>query len=176
MKLYSSGTVNINGSMLDARAIDASASNSQFGLNSGILAVAQFNGDLVNLGGTLAPGHSPGVTTINGDYTQSRQAALAIEIGGLTAGSEYDLLDVTGMTTLAGILDVDLYDMGGGLFSPSLGDIFDILSAEAIKGELDVLTFAAFGSSLGWQIDYLIDATDIVRLGVGGAVPIPAAV
>jgi hypothetical protein len=102
-----------------------------------------------------------------------------IEIGGLISGSEYDLLNVIGNANLAGILVVDLYDLGSGLFSPSLGDSFDILTAETITGQFDILALVALGNGLAWDIDYLIDAidsTDIVRLSVVEAVPIPAAV
>jgi len=43
-----------------------------------------------------------------------------VEIGGLVAGSEYDVLAVGDNATLAGALNVELFDLGGGLFSPSL--------------------------------------------------------
>ena len=59
------------------------------------------------------------------------------------------------------------------MFAPSQGDSFDLLSAESLSGQFDLLTLAVLGSGLGWQLDYLIDeigSTDIVRLSVASAV------
>jgi hypothetical protein len=95
------------------------------------------------------------------------------------AGSEYDLLDVSGTATLDGTLDVSLFDLGSGLFTPHLGDSFDILTADLIQGSFGSLTLAALDPGLTWDIGYLTDAigsTDVVRLSVVNAVPIPPAV
>ncbi|MBE7496315.1 MAG: PEP-CTERM sorting domain-containing protein [Verrucomicrobiaceae bacterium] len=56
---------------------------------------------------TIAPGLSPGALTINGDLTLSSGSTLAMELGGLTQGTLYDYLDVNGVLTLAGMLDLD---------------------------------------------------------------------
>jgi hypothetical protein len=58
-------------------------------------------------GNTIAPGMSPGTLTINGNLTLSSGSTLAMELGGLTQGSLYDFLDVNGVLTLAGMLDLD---------------------------------------------------------------------
>lgn len=130
--------------------------------------------------GTIAPGNSPGTLAIAGDYTQSALGTLAVEIGGLLAGTEYDVLNVTGTATLDGTLDVSLFDLGSGLFAPQAGDSFDILTADLLQGSFSTLSFAALlDPNLSWQINYLIDAigtTDVVRLSVVNAVPIPPAV
>jgi T5SS/PEP-CTERM-associated repeat protein len=172
-------TVNLNNGELNASIINATASSAQFNFTGGTLVVDTFNGNLVNGGGTLAPGNSPGVTTINGDYTQLAGGIFGVEIGGLFADTQYDVLNITGIGNLAGTLNVDFYDMGGGLFSASLGDTFNILTAESLYGEFDLLNLAILGEGLGWQLDYLIDfqgSTDLVQLSVVSAVPVPAAV
>ena len=135
----------------------------------------QINGD-INNAGTVGPGNSPGLLSIDGVYSQSVSGILTIELGGLSAGTGYDVLDITGTANLAGTLDVDLFDLGGGLFSPTLGDTFDILFAETIAGEFDILSLAGLNNGLGWEVSYLLDdlGDDIVRLSVQ-AVPIPAA-
>jgi hypothetical protein len=146
----------------------------------GTLAVGQFTGNLVNNGGTLAPGNSPGTTNITGNYTQSAAGIFAVEIGGLLAGTEYDVLNVSGTTSLDGTLNVSLFDLGAGLFAPQAGDSFDILTAEILSGSFSSLSYAALlDPNLSWQIDYLTDAigtTDVVRLSVVSAVPVPGAV
>ncbi len=56
-------------------------------------------------------------------YTQQAGGTLQIEIGGLTAGTEYDQVNVSGLATLDGTLDIQLLDG----FVPDEGDTFDIL-------------------------------------------------
>jgi T5SS/PEP-CTERM-associated repeat protein len=178
--LYDKGMVNINNGILQADTIDTSKGGTAFNFNGGTLAVNSFTGDLVNNSGTLAvaTSNTAGITSVNGNYTQGSKATLEVEIGGLIAGLEYDVFDVDGIASLAGLLDVDLLDLGGGMFSPSLGDSFDILTAETINGQFDFLSLATLSSGLRWNIEYLIDeinTTDVVRLTVT-SVPVPAAV
>ncbi len=67
--------------------------------------------------------------TIDGDYNQLAAGIFGVEIGGRFAGRGYDVLNVTGTASLAGSLNVSLFDLGSGLFSPQAGDNFDILTA-----------------------------------------------
>ncbi|MDH5766430.1 MAG: hypothetical protein OEZ38_10490, partial [Gammaproteobacteria bacterium] len=129
--------------------------------------------------GDLLPGNSPALVTMEGDMVLTETANTLIELGGLFRGDEYDAFDIGGSLTLGGTLDVDFFDLGSGLFDASLGDSFDLFTAEMLYGEFDLLTMAILGEGLGWQLDYLIDeigSTDIVRLSVVSAVPVPAAV
>jgi len=162
------GEYTLAGGVLDATNITVESGN-VFNFDGGTLAVNTFNGDLVNKGGTLAPGSSPGKTQINGNYTQASDGILEVEIGGLKQGVEYDWLNITGNATLDGALDVDLFDLKSGTFTLGEGDVFDILSAESITGEFDLLTLAALDGRLEWDVSYLTDfsgTTDLVRLTV----------
>ena len=133
------------------------------------------NGDVSNAAGTVGPGNSAGLLTINGDYTQTLSANLDIELAGLIAGNEYDVLNVNGTANLDGILNVSLINS----FNPLVGDTFDILTADVINGTFSTLNLT-LGTGFTWQVDYLIDFignTDIVRLTVlTSAVPVPGAV
>jgi T5SS/PEP-CTERM-associated repeat protein len=149
-------------------------------LDRGSLAgVGTLQGD-VNNGGLVNPGNSPGTLIIDGDYTQTLDGALKIELGGLLAGSEYDVLNVSGTASLGGSLNVSLIDLGSGLFAPHAGDSFDILTADLLQGSFGTLSYAALlDPNLKWHISYLTDAigaTDVVRLSVVNAVPVPPAV
>jgi hypothetical protein len=56
-----------------------------------------------------APGSSPGVMTVNGNYALNAGGTLQVEIYGATPGTEYDQLKIIGagsLVTLAGALDV----------------------------------------------------------------------
>jgi hypothetical protein len=87
-------------------------------------------GNLTQAGGTLSPGDSPGTMTVTGNYSLD-SGDLFMELDGLTAGTAYDQLIVTGDVSLAGDLALDVG------FSPSLGDMFTIINnqgANAISG------------------------------------------
>jgi hypothetical protein len=71
-------------------------------------------------GGTLAV---RGLVAIDGDYFQTATGTLAVRIGGLQAGTDYDQLAVNGLAALGGTLDVQLVNG----FQPQFGDLFQPL-------------------------------------------------
>jgi len=82
------GTVNLNES-------------GTFDFSEATLEVEQFDGDLIQDAGTLVTYDSPGSTTVSRDYTFNT-GTLAIQLGGLEAGSQFDFFEVTGDVQLAG--------------------------------------------------------------------------
>ena len=50
--------------------------------------------------GTFAPGNSPGVLTVLGTYKSSASSKLSVELNGLTQGTQYDLLAITGSNAI----------------------------------------------------------------------------
>jgi hypothetical protein len=108
--------------------------------------------DSLELGGTLAPGDSAGMTSVTGDYTQAASAALEIEIGGTTAISQFDLLAVGGIASLAGTLSVSLLEG----FTPAPGDMFEIIVASGgVSGTFAETFLPTLDEGLLWSIDYL---------------------
>jgi hypothetical protein len=108
-----------SGTMLDSQA-------TQVDIEGGVLTgTGTINGNLVN-GGLVTPGGdgTAGILTVTGSYTQSGSGVLSIDLGGLTAGSEYDQLRVSGGVTLDGMLRVQLING----FQPFPGDTFNILT------------------------------------------------
>lgn len=77
--------------------------------------------------GTMSPGNSPGIFTINGNYTQGSSGTLLIEIASL---SVFDRLIVSGNASLAGTLQVS----AGKL---KYGQQYAFLQAGSISGEFD---------------------------------------
>jgi outer membrane autotransporter protein len=75
--------------------------------------------------GIVSPGHSPGTFHINGDFTQYRDGALRIEIGGRKAG-QFDRLEVGGRANLDGILEL----VGLNNFRLKRGDRITFLTAQ----------------------------------------------
>ena len=76
--------------------------------------------------GTVNPGGlgAAGAIAITANYTQGASGVLNIDIGGLTAGSEFDQLNVSGTATLGGTLNVGLIQP----FLPAAGDSFKIMT------------------------------------------------
>jgi hypothetical protein len=83
-------------------------------------------GHVTQTGGVIQPGTaSPGVLALTGGLTQGVNGRLDFKIGGLLAGSQYDVLRVTGGSlTLSGTLSASLIDG----FKPGLGNRFDLLT------------------------------------------------
>src|SRR5580700_8703863 len=63
------------------------------------------------------------VMQVSGTYTQSGAGAFDVDLGGTTAGTQYDVLNITSTATLGGVLNVDL--ISG--FKPAVGETFDIM-------------------------------------------------
>ena len=73
-----------------------------------------------------------GLITVNGNYTQSVIGTFNVDIGGTTI-SDFGRVQVTGLASLAGTLNVNLVNG----FVPIVGDIFDILTFGSRSGDFD---------------------------------------
>ena len=97
-------------------------------------------GNVNNSAGTVSPGASPGIMTIDGNYSQGAGGVLRAEVGGLTPGSGYDQLIVTGTANLAGVLDVSLVNG----FVPVDGNRFSIIqSSGSVTGTFSQVNLPA---------------------------------
>jgi fibronectin-binding autotransporter adhesin len=154
--------------------------------SGGTLGGSGSTGALTVLGtGVVAPGNSPGVLTVNGNYTQTA-GTLSLELNGTAAGSGYDQLAVNGTVTLGGTLTATL----GGGYDPVNGDLLFILDNNN-DGDFITTTFSDMADlstiTLGgqdWKISYNANYTGIGPSGgtlLGGndialmAVPEPTA-
>ena len=117
-----------------------------FNFFGGELKVGTFDGDLTQQGGTNAPGLSPGVMQIVGNYNFNA-GDLELELAGLTQGTEFDHLDILGDLTLGNaVLDVFLIDG----FTLGVNQWFDIISvAGTLTGQFDGLDELAVVGSFG---------------------------
>lgn len=146
--------------------------NGTFTFNGGLLTVGTFVGDLVDNGGTIAPGPSTGLTTIDGDLTVNR-GMLQIEIGGLVTGTEFDQLSVTGNATLGGKLNVRLTDG----FVPGVGDTFTIMTFDSRIGDFDEYNGLDLGPGLRLEpgftdhslvLEAVAEPSTLLLLSIGG--------
>ncbi|MCB0662280.1 MAG: T9SS type A sorting domain-containing protein [Saprospiraceae bacterium] len=101
--------------------------------NLGLVGTLKGNGTLVQSGafsssGTIAPGLSPGTLTITGDYDMNG-TTYNCEINGATAGSQYDVINVSGNASLTG----GTLNITWG-FTPTNGQTFNIITAGSRSG------------------------------------------
>ena len=87
-------------------------------------------GQVESRGGTVSPGNGIGTLSIEGRFANAEDSTVAIELGGLAAGTQYDQLLIDGPAALDGTLNVSLLG-----FTPFAGDTFTILTADSVSGQ-----------------------------------------
>jgi hypothetical protein len=87
--------------------------------------------------GILAPGMSPGTLSITGSF--NNQGTIQAEIGGTTAGTEYDQLAVSGAVTLGGNLVISTIND----FKPVAGQTYTIITGSSVTGSFASVTWPA---------------------------------
>lgn len=102
------GVVSLSGGELRVASI-TKGSGGSFTFTGGVLSADSVGFDLLNAGGTIAPGQSAGQTQVLGDLT-IEAGVLEIELGGAAADGEFDRVTVGGNATLAGTLEVSLLE------------------------------------------------------------------
>ena len=165
INLNATGQINLeSGAVFDARG-PINMNGGQFNFLGGTLHFDTFNGNLLNQGGTLAPGHSTGTTSISGNYTQRPAAALEIEIEGVFPG-DWDSLTVEGNAILDGTINVLLLDA----FEPVLGNSFTILTTNVgnVAGQFETEQFPVFN---GLTFKLIYNSKNVVLQVVESSLP-----
>ena len=174
-----SGTLAFSGGLTQTAGVtrlnggNLALSSSALALQGGTLTGAgTTTGSANNSGGTVSPGNNgPGTLTLTGTYTQGAGGTLNIELGGLTPGTQYDRLAVSGAATLNGTLNVSLISH----FFPDLGNTFQVLTYASHTGDFTTKNGLAIG--MGRQLDTTAGATDYVLVtNPGMATPTMTAV
>ncbi|MEX2168330.1 MAG: hypothetical protein WD851_03395 [Pirellulales bacterium] len=129
----------------------------------GLSGAGTLDGDLVNLGGMLSPGNSPGQMKVAGSFTQASEGALRMELAGISAISQHDVLEVGGAAKLSGALQVEL--LGG--FQPRNGDTFKLFHFHSVHGSFEQIELPVLTEGLAW------DTSQLYAQGVLRAVPEP---
>ncbi len=123
-------TLNLSGGLLRTETLNKNSASS-FNFTGGVLSAGTVGFDLVNNGGTIAPGASVGVTQVLADL-ELLSGVLEIE---LASPTEADLVDVEGVFHLGGDLSVSLLDG----FDPESGS-WVIATASSFTGNFESVT------------------------------------
>lgn len=132
--------------------VEGSLGNTAVTVNTGALLGGSGSiagGVTVQSGGTLAPGSSPGILTV-GSLDLLSGSTTAMELDGLTPGTQHDQVVVNGTANLEGALELDLT---GGFFVN--GDSFTLIDADAINND-----FASISYLYDLEIVYGTEITD----------------
>ena len=108
---------------------------------------------------------APGVTI---DNLQAAGGILDISIGGTTAGTKYDQLNISKTASLNGTLNVNVVNG----FVPTVGQTFTILNAASTTGTFSTVTGLAINSTEHFTVTY--NSNDVVLTVVSGALPLSA--
>jgi arylsulfatase A-like enzyme len=117
------------------------------------------------VGATIDP---TGSISVQGDFYHLAGGQIVIDLGGHTAGVDYDTINVVGKADLAGDLTVALADAGGSPFTPSLGDSFQILTAtQGRTGQFAQVALPQLAWDLDWQVNYLSTSVTLSVITTG---------
>jgi autotransporter-associated beta strand protein len=114
---YTGDTIVANGKLVIIGSVTSSVRILKGNSFGGTVVV---NGNLTNLG-TLAPGNSPGTTTISGNYIEA--GTLDIEVWGTTANTQHDQVVVSGTAT---------FQAGSNLMVTRTGSTFDLSRTQSV--------------------------------------------
>jgi fibronectin-binding autotransporter adhesin len=142
LTIWSHGTVTLNGGTINAGTVDLTA--------GAVLGGTGTIASNVSNAGSVSPGQSPGLLTVNGNYTQAAGGSLECEIGGLTEGTEFDSVAVSGSATLDGTLNIHLING----FVPTIGRRFMIMTFGSRVGQFAAVTGTDIGNGLTFSVEY----------------------
>ncbi len=141
-KKYSqtAGTTTLNGVLVTTNSTGVD-------LQGGVL---QGHGDItghLRNAGQVNPGTSPGSLDVSGNYTQTAAGILNIEIGGTTAITQFDQINITGSASLNGTLNVSLVNS----FVPNVADSFQIMTFASHTGDFTTKNGLTISSTLNFD-------------------------
>lgn len=130
-------------------------------------------GGNVNNAGTVFPGGSVGILTINGNYTQAANGVLTAQVLPSTnpvAGVDYDQLHVLGQASLNGTLNVLV---NSGQFT--VGTHYDLVKADGgLSGQFSQVAYnPAFAAYITPTVQYSANNATLQLTPTPGATPTP---
>jgi Tol biopolymer transport system component len=154
------GNVNIGAGWL---VVGGELWHSDAALLSGIGTLDIVDAMIVDFTGDIGPGESPGILTVEGSVPLDAASTVFIELDGSTAGTEYDVLDVSGALQVAGNLDV----VTG--FTPTPGDRFTVMSFGSRTGDFSSMSGLDLGGGLTLEPQWNATSFELVATSAAAA-------
>jgi hypothetical protein len=162
-RIEQGGTINLIGAntRFDAQFINIEGGALR-GNGTVFVGTGPINGAVRNLGGRVEPGNTLGTMSIIGDFSNLDDGTLAIQLGGTTASTQYDVLAVSRFAFLDGTLEVTFVNG----FLPAIGNTFTFLTtaADGVFGEFENLNLPG---GYQWDVEYLSGSVRLKVLGLG---------
>ena len=152
-QLIFDGVLRLGGNTLTKTGLGTIAVNNKISLGAGgmfdvlegtLAGNGTLGGNVDNDSGTIAPGNSVGVLTINGDLSNGAGGTVAIEIEGTDGAGEvlgHDQLQVTGSSTLAGTLDITTGAYSDSTVRATVDSFTLITAAGGSTGTFDTVNY-----------------------------------
>jgi T5SS/PEP-CTERM-associated repeat protein len=156
LDLWADGQVDITGGgrmLVGAGTLPADPDTLLIGAGGTLAGTGAFTGKVVNAAGTVSPGHSAGMLSIDGNFTQGASGKLAVDVLPLTA--EWDRVHASGTVNLGGELALSVSNPS----ALDYGDSFQVLSAGGIQGKFSRVTGSAQGKARLAAIYHPTDVT-----------------
>jgi hypothetical protein len=140
----SQGTLNLSGGTLTTPYLGLGSANDTFSFTGGVLHADVVELDLVNSGGTIAPGNSIGETHVVGNMNLAA-GSLQIELASPTLA---DSIRVDDHTILGGSLNI--VPLAG--YSPAEGDNWPIINSGTFSGQFSSVTAGYYVQQQGFNL------------------------
>lgn len=131
--------------------------------NGRVTGDGQFSGGgSVTFNGRFEPGDAATALQFGGDVSFTAANSLLMQIGGTTAGAQFDQISVVGSAAFNGTLSVVL--LNG--FLPSAGQSFPLIEYGVRAGTFTTVNLPTLPNSLTWSVNY---GTDALTLSVNSS-------
>ena len=140
------GIINLQGGNLDITGIADIKNGSLVGTGT-LTTNTLINDSLIN------PGNSIGTLNLNGNYTQTTDGILNIELGGTNVG-EFDQLVISNNANLNGTLNISLVND----YIPTIGDSFEIITYGSRLNDFTTPNLPTLSNGLSWKRQFDADS------------------
>jgi len=145
------GTTTFHDDMLHNGSEIRTAAGSRTVFLGSLSGAGDFTGTgVVEVQGDMRPGNSPALVTFAGDLELGQTATTTMELAGLNRGTQYDAIDVAGMTRFGGTLDVRTIDD----FQVGMGDMFNLFDGN-LSGSFHSVYLPTLQNGMYWDVSGL---------------------
>jgi autotransporter-associated beta strand protein len=152
-----SASATIAGTLLNNGSIAGPTQSGQaLSLTGDVTGAGGFQG-MVRFTKSFNPGTGSAAVSLE-NFALASTNILALEIGGLAAGTQYDRLDFTGSAMLGGTLAVTLING----FTPAEGNSFLIINGATLSGAFDSFSLPNLNSTLAWRYSQTPSSANLI--------------